>query len=155
MRRFSWRWLVIALVVVGVAGFFALRGGTGGNALAIPDPEVVDDGGTYSGDTYTAVGAVKNKGKGPTQDVQVQVTVLDGSTRIGTGQQELGPLESGEQKAYAIVIKLSATPEHVDTMITWTWSADQCPPGSSPTPDPSDDSVELCGGGGTAAPSPS
>jgi hypothetical protein len=154
-KRFSWRWLLIALVVVGVAGFFALRGGVVGGTAEIPDPEVIDDSGSYSGDTFTAVGAVKNKGNGATKDLQVKVTVLDGSTPIGSGQQELGALEPGAQRVYSIVIKLSSSPDHVDTLTTWTWTADQCPPGSSPTPDPSDTSVQLCGGGGSPTSSPS
>ena len=154
-RRFSWRWLLIAIVVVGVAGYFALRGGTGSNAQGYPDPVVINHSGSYSGDTLTATGAVKNKGKAATKDVLVKITVLDGSKTIGTNQQELGAIEPGAQRAYAIIVKLSSSPDNVQTITTWTWSADQCPPGSSPTPDPSDSSVQLCGGGGPPTTSPS
>ena len=112
----------------------------------IPDPELVASNGSYAGDVYTETGTIANQGHGPTDDVVVRVTVYDGATVIGRGQQDLGPLKAGAQHVYVIAVTVSPAPDHISTETDWTWQADRCPPGSTPSPDPTDASTQLCPG---------
>lgn len=147
---FNLRVLGIAAVVVLIGLFVATRF-LPTPPPPIPDPELVSSNGFYTANVYTETGTIENRGHGPTADVVVRVIVYDGTTVLGRGQQDLGPLKAGARHFYVIMVTVSPAPDHVTTETDWTWQADQCPPGTKPTPDPSDASTQLCPGQSASA----
>ena len=143
------------LVILGALGSLGSHNSNSPPSLALhptavpsnlrePDPEVIAHQNSYVDDAVTATGMIKNLGGASTPAVTVTINVYDGSKIIGTGKQNLGSMGTGEQRAYAIIIRLASPPDNVNIETTWQWAADQCPPGSIPSPDPSDSTATWC-----------
>ena len=140
-RRVLWIGGAVAFVALFVASRFVPT-----PPPPIPDPQLISSNGSYDAGVYTETGTIENRGHGPTDDVLVRVTVYDGATSIGSGQQDLGALKAGQREFYTIAVTLSRAPDQIRTETSWTWQADQCPPGSKPSPDASDSSAQWCPG---------
>lgn len=127
------------------------------STAAEPNPQVIAHYTNYTGNVVTATGTMKNEGKASTPDVHIAMIVYDGTRVIGTGQQDIGSLASAEQKSYTLVIHLTSAPDSISTQTRWQWAADQCPAGTTPSPDPSDPGAQWCNNPtqSSASPSPS
>jgi hypothetical protein len=134
-----------AMIVLVVASALAVNEGptNGGNpnpgsthTTSAADPEVIAHNNQYQGGLVVGKGTVKNEGDSTARDVQVIVTVFDGPNQIGSNGEDLGDMSPGQQASYSVSVRLFSDPGQVDIRTGLSWGGTSCPPGTHPSPNP-------------------